>query len=54
MFLIRQYAAFAIVAFLLTAMLLATCGHGYLLKATGIMFARSLQLVAYRERTRNQ
>ena len=51
MFLVRQYAAFVIVAFTLTALLVAACGLGYLLKAAGIMLAKSLPTSVYRART---
>jgi len=48
MFIIREYAACALLALMLVALLLVACGMGYLLKVTGIMFLRTLQSGAYR------
>jgi len=47
MFIIREYAACALLALMLVALLLVACGMGYLLKVTGIMFLRTLQSGAY-------
>ena len=48
-FIIREYAACALMALMLAALLLVACGMGYLLKVTGIMFLRTLQSVAHRK-----
>ncbi len=51
MFIIRQYAACVLLVFMLAALLLAACGIGCLLPATGNMFARAFQAVACRTPT---
>jgi hypothetical protein len=49
MFILREFAACALLALLLTALLLVACGIGYLLRAMGIMLMRMFQEVAFRK-----
>ena len=48
MFIVREYAACAIMVCMLGTLLLALCGIGYLLKSTGARFTRMLHAAADR------
>jgi hypothetical protein len=54
MYIIREYAACALMALLVGAVVLVTCGIGYLLKITVVMVVRAIQEIAYRAPTLKQ
>jgi len=48
MFILGEYAACVLVVFMLALLLLAACGIGYVLKATGtVLFVRARRGIAY-------